>query len=76
LFGAASFRFEVHSEGSAAVIALAHANYGRGGLARPGSLGHTQSNIPALFIVVALAGCAVGPDYVPEAAPTRKTSRS
>ncbi len=33
----------------------------------------TQSGIPALLVLLfALAGCAVGPDYVPEAAPTPK----
>ena len=54
------------------MVALAHADCGRGGWGRPNSLRSSQSNLPALFIVFALAGCAVGPDYVPEAAPTPK----
>ena len=36
------------------------------------ALGRTQSSFPALILLFALAGCAVGPDYVPAAAPTPK----
>ena len=33
----------------------------------------TRACIPALILGLALGGCAVGPDYVPEAAPVSKT---
>jgi len=33
----------------------------------------TRAYIPALILGLALGGCAVGPDYVPEAAPVSKT---
>jgi NodT family efflux transporter outer membrane factor (OMF) lipoprotein len=37
---------------------------------RRGALLRTRARFPALLLVFALAGCAVGPDYIPEAAPT------
>ena len=37
---------------------------------RRGALLRTRACFPALLLVFALAGCAVGPDYIPEAAPT------
>lgn len=40
---------------------------------RRGALRRTQSGFPALILMFALAGCAVGPDYIPEAAPTPKS---
>ncbi len=63
----------MHSDGFAAVIALTHAENGRSLRERRGALGRTESGFPALVLVLALAGCAVGPDYTPQAAPTPKT---
>jgi NodT family efflux transporter outer membrane factor (OMF) lipoprotein len=54
------------------VVALAHADDSRSGWVRRGALRRTPSSFPALIVVFALAGCAVGPDYIPEAAPTPK----
>lgn len=68
----ALFCFGVHSDGFTAVVALAHADDGRDRWVRRGALDRTQSGLPALILIFALAGCAVGPDYVPEAAPTPK----
>jgi NodT family efflux transporter outer membrane factor (OMF) lipoprotein len=51
------------------VVALAHAGNGRGGWLRREALRRTPAGFPALILIVALAGCAVGPDYIPETAP-------
>jgi NodT family efflux transporter outer membrane factor (OMF) lipoprotein len=66
----ASFDFGVYSDGFAAVVALAHADCGRGGWVRRGALWRERARLPVLILASALAGCAVGPDYIPEAAPT------
>jgi NodT family efflux transporter outer membrane factor (OMF) lipoprotein len=60
----------VHSDGFVAVVALAHPGGDRSGWVRRGTLLRARACFPALLLVVALAGCTVGPDYVPEAAPT------
>jgi NodT family efflux transporter outer membrane factor (OMF) lipoprotein len=40
---------------------------------RRGALLRTRACFPALLLVVTLAECSVGPDYIPEAAPTPTT---
>ncbi len=59
----------VCSDGFAAVVALAHGGCGRGGWARRATSLRTQAGF-AFVLAAALAGCSVGPDYVPAAAPT------
>jgi NodT family efflux transporter outer membrane factor (OMF) lipoprotein len=54
----------------AEVVALAHAGCGRNGPVRRGAFLGAQARFPGLILAVALAGCTVGPDYLPEAAPT------
>jgi NodT family efflux transporter outer membrane factor (OMF) lipoprotein len=75
--GAASFEFGAHSDGFAAVVASAHVGGDRSDWARRGARRRIPAWAPALILplalVVALAGCAVGPDYVPEAAPVPNT---
>src|SRR5271154_3222941 len=59
------------SNGFATVVALARAGYCRSGWARRGTLLRAPACVTALMLL--LAGCAVGPDYVPEAAPVPNT---
>ena len=51
------------------MVALAHAGSCRSGWVRRGALFRTQACFAALNLLFALAGCTVGPDYIPEAAP-------
>jgi NodT family efflux transporter outer membrane factor (OMF) lipoprotein len=71
--GAASFDFDKYGGGLVAVVALADAGGDRDGWVgrEPGS----QARVLFAFLLLgsALAGCSVGPDYVPDAAPTAKT---
>ncbi len=50
--------------------ALAHAGWNRSGGVRRGAFSRTQAGSLALILTFAVAGCTVGPDYFPEAAPT------
>jgi len=52
------------------VVALAHAGCNRNGAARRGASSRAQAGFLALILTLTLAGCTVGPDYLPEAAPT------
>src|SRR5580700_1314149 len=47
--------------------------YSRNILARHGSLLRTRACAVVVIFATALAGCSVGPDYIPEAAPVSKT---
>ncbi len=51
------------------MAALAHAESGWNGWVRRRAFSRTPASLAALILASALAGCAVGPDYVPEAAP-------
>ena len=54
-----------------AVVALAHAGWLRSGWVRRGAFSRTPACCLAFFLDLrGCAGCAVGPDYLPEAAPT------
>jgi NodT family efflux transporter outer membrane factor (OMF) lipoprotein len=55
------------------VVALAHADCGRGLWVRRKALSRTQAGLATFFLVSAIAGCTVGPDYSPPAAPTPTT---
>src|SRR5271156_226315 len=59
------------SNGFAAVVALARAGYCRSGWARRGTLLPAVACVTAMMLL--LAGCAVGPNYIPEAAPASPT---
>ena len=52
------------------MVALAHAGLNRSGGARRGAFSRTQTRCLALVVTFAVAGCTVGPDYSPPAAPT------
>ncbi len=52
------------------MVALAHAGWNRSGGVRRGAFSRTQAGSLALILTFAVAGCTVGPDYFPEAAPT------
>ena len=67
------FFFVVCSGGFAAVVALAHAGCPRNDRARCGLILRTQALVYLLVLTCSLAACAVGPDYVPPAAPTPTT---
>ena len=67
------FFFVVCSGGFAAVVALAHAGCPRNDRARCGVISRTQARFVLLVLTCSLAACAVGPDYVPPAAPTPTT---
>jgi NodT family efflux transporter outer membrane factor (OMF) lipoprotein len=54
------------------VVALAHAGFDRGGWERRGALWRAGAGFSAFAFISVLAGCTVGPDYVPEAAPVAK----
>jgi NodT family efflux transporter outer membrane factor (OMF) lipoprotein len=56
-----------------AVVALAQADCDRGGWVEREPRSHAGICLAFLLLGSVLAGCAVGPDYVPEAAPTPKT---
>ena len=62
----------MYSDEFSAVVALIHAGFARIARARRGAFFRTQisSPIPALVLALSLAGCSVGLDYFPEAAPT------
>jgi NodT family efflux transporter outer membrane factor (OMF) lipoprotein len=53
-----------------AVVALAHARWNGSGEVRRGAFSRIQASWLALIATFAVAGCTVGPDYLPEAAPT------
>jgi len=53
-----------------AVVALAHARWNGSGEVRRGAFSRIQACWLALIATFAVAGCTVGPDYLPEAAPT------
>jgi NodT family efflux transporter outer membrane factor (OMF) lipoprotein len=63
----------VHSGGFAEVVAFAQAENGVLRWARRGALARASRAAVAFVVVAALAGCAVGPDYVPEPAPAPPT---
>jgi len=63
----------VSDGGFAAVVALAHLGRVRGGLARGVKLWRAPASHGVLIAALTLAGCAVGPDYSPPAAPTPTT---
>ena len=52
------------------MVALAHARWNRSGEVRRGAFSRTQAGCLALIVTFAVTGCTVGPDYLPEAAPT------
>jgi NodT family efflux transporter outer membrane factor (OMF) lipoprotein len=56
-----------------AVVALAQGECGRRSWARRGALRRTLAGLGAFTLLTALAGCAVGPDYIPEPAPVPQT---
>jgi NodT family efflux transporter outer membrane factor (OMF) lipoprotein len=62
--------FGAHSDGISAVVALAHADWLRGGWVRRKALRRERALLPTLICVLALTACTVGPDYIPLAAPT------
>jgi NodT family efflux transporter outer membrane factor (OMF) lipoprotein len=55
------------------VVALAQGECGRNSWARRGALRRTLTAVVVFTLLSALAGCAVGPDYLPEPAPTPQT---
>ena len=57
----------------AAVVALAQGECGRKSWARRGALTRTLAGLAAFTLLTTLAGCAVGPDYIPEPAPVPQT---
>jgi NodT family efflux transporter outer membrane factor (OMF) lipoprotein len=57
----------------AAVVALAQGECGRKSWARRGALTRTLTGPVVFTLLTALAGCAVGPDYLPEPAPAPQT---
>ena len=63
----------MYSDGFAAVVALAQGECGRKSWARRGALRRTLAGLGAFTLLTALAGCAVGPDYIPEPAPVPQT---
>src|SRR5580658_2975861 len=62
----------MYSDEFSAVVASTHAGFARITRARRGALSRPQSSsaVMALIFALSLAGCSVGPDYFPEAAPT------
>ena len=62
----------MYSDEFSAVVALIHAGFARIARAQRGAFFRAQlsSRIPALVLALSLAGCSVGLDYFPEAAPT------
>ena len=62
----------MYSDEFSAVVALTHAGFARIARARRGALSRPQSSsaVAALILALSLAGCSVGLDYFPEAAPT------
>ena len=56
-----------------AVVALAQGECGGRSWARRGALRRTLAGLGAFTLLTALAGCAVGPDYIPEPAPVPQT---
>ena len=52
------------------MVALAHARWNESGEVRRGAFSRTQAGCLALIVTFAVTGCTVGPDYLPEAAPT------
>ena len=65
--------FERTQQRVAAVVALAQGECGRKSWARRGALRRTLAGLGAFTLLTALAGCAVGPDYIPEPAPVPQT---
>jgi NodT family efflux transporter outer membrane factor (OMF) lipoprotein len=63
----------VHGGGLVAVVALAHAGGDRSGWVGRAPRSQARAFFALLLLGSALADCSVGPDYVPEAAPTAKT---
>ena len=62
----------MYSDEFSAVVALTHAGFARITRAQRGALSRPQSSstVMTLIFALSLAGCSVGPDYFPEAAPT------
>ena len=55
------------------MVALAQGECGRRSWARRGALRRPLAGLGAFTLLTALAGCAVGPDYIPEPAPVPQT---